>query len=207
MAENPKLESAGPGEVNGSEEKFIAEKISVSDRINGFHYSADTSDSFVIDMESFSHGGGDKDITPNSRIKLQRNLSRKATQRGPEKKISSNSNANDRDSRVVGPSPRGSCTPEKPPTVALGTIDNLSSPQVHHQITITAGSNISTVTDGRSILRRNSFKRSSTWLLDPKKILLLFATLSSMGTILLIYLTLSSSKYNTDENGLDWQQQ
>lgn len=205
MAENPKLESAGPGDVNGSEEKFIAEKISVSDRINGFHYSADTSDSFVIDMESFSQGGGDKDITPNSRIK--RNLSRKATQRGQEKKISSNSNANDRDSLVVGPSPRGSCTPDKPPTVAVGTIDNLSSPQVHHQITITAGGNISNVTDGRSILRRNSFKRSSIWVLDPKKILLLFATLSSMGTILLIYLTLSSSKYSTDENGLDWQQQ
>ncbi|GMN49808.1 hypothetical protein TIFTF001_018979 [Ficus carica] len=189
MAENPKLESAGPGDVNGSEEKFIAEKISVSDRINGFHYSADTSDSFVIDMESFSQGGGDKDITPNSRIKLRNMCVPTCVPTLPD----------------MGDS--GSCTPDKPPTVAVGTIDNLSSPQVHHQITITAGGNISNVTDGRSILHRNSFKRSSIWVLDPKKILLLFATLSSMGTILLIYLTLSSSKYSTDENGLDWQQQ
>lgn len=70
----------------------------------------------------------------------------------------------------------GSCTPEKTSAVTLGTTDNSSSPQVHHQITITAN-NISTVTDGRSVLRRNSFKRSSSWALDPKKILFLFATL------------------------------
>lgn len=209
MAENPKLESVGPGEINGLEEKFIAEKISVADHINDFHYTADSSDNFVIDMESFSHGSSDKDITTNSRIKLQRSLSRKGSQRVPEKKINSYTNANDRDSPVVGPSPRGSCTLEKPLMVAVGTIDNSSSPQVHHQITITAG-NITPATDGRSIrsvLRRNSFKHSSFWVLDPKKILFLFATLSSMGTILLIYLTLSISKYSTDENGIDWHQQ
>uniref|UniRef100_A0A803NZ24 Uncharacterized protein n=1 Tax=Cannabis sativa TaxID=3483 RepID=A0A803NZ24_CANSA len=98
----------------------------------------------------------------------------------------------------------GSCTPEKASGVTLGTTENSSNPQVHHQITITAG-NISTVTDGRSVLRRNSFKRSSSWAFDPKKILFFFATLSSVGTILLIYLTLSMSKYNTDDNGLDLQ--
>ncbi|PON39429.1 Transmembrane protein [Parasponia andersonii] len=199
MTENSKLEL---------EEKL--QKISVSDHINGFHYTTDKSDSFVIDMESFSHGN-DKDIGARTKAKLQRSHSRKGPQRGSEKKINSNNtNVDDRGSAVDGPSPRaacvvGSCTPEKPGAVTTGTTDNSSSPQVHHQITITAG-NISTVTDGRSVLRRNSFKRSSSCALDPKKVLFLFATLSSMGTILLIYLTLSVSKYNTDENGLDLQQ-
>ncbi|XP_062087515.1 uncharacterized protein LOC133794321 [Humulus lupulus] len=190
MAENPKL-------AHGLEEKL--QKISVSDHLNGFHYAADKSDSFVIDMETFSNGNDKDTTTTNSRTmaKLQRSQSRKGSQRG------SITNTNERDS---GPSPRGSCTPEKASGVTLGTIDSSSNPQqVHHQITITAG-NISTVTDGRSVLRRNSFKRSSSWALDPKKILFIFATLSSVGTILLIYLTLSMSKYNSDDNGLDLQQ-
>ncbi|CAL2228478.1 unnamed protein product [Prunus armeniaca] len=51
------------------------QKISVSDHINGFHYTADKSDSFVIDMENFSHGT-DKDITPNSRVSVQTYYSR-----------------------------------------------------------------------------------------------------------------------------------
>ncbi|KAL5578954.1 hypothetical protein UlMin_011396 [Ulmus minor] len=204
MAEYPKLDSEASLEVFGLEEKMGSEKISVSDRLNGFHYSTDKSDNFVIDMESFSHAA-DKDIAPNPRIKLQRSLSRKAPQRGSEKKINSDTSANDRDSRVVGPSPRGSCTPEKPTTMAAGTTpDNSNGPQVHHQITITAG-NISSVGDGKCVARRNSFKRSS-WTLDPKRILLLFATLSSMGTILLIYMTLSINKYNGDETSVDWQQ-
>ena len=70
----------------------------------------------------------------------------------------------------------GSCTPEKAATLGVGTTDQGSSPQVHHQITITSG-NIGTVTDGRSILRRNSVKRSSYRVIDPKKIVLAFATL------------------------------
>jgi hypothetical protein len=69
----------------------------------------------------------------------------------------------------------GSSTPEKSALVAVGTMDNSSNPQVHHQITITTG-NITTPTESRSISRRNSFRRSP-WVLDPKKILFLFATL------------------------------
>lgn len=49
-----------------SEEKLVSEKISVSDHVNGFHYTADNSDdNFVIDMESFSNG------VDNSRIKVR----------------------------------------------------------------------------------------------------------------------------------------
>jgi hypothetical protein len=45
-----------------------SQKISVSDHMNGFQYTADNSDSLVIDMESFSRSTINKDITANSRI-------------------------------------------------------------------------------------------------------------------------------------------
>ncbi|GLT76490.1 hypothetical protein SLA2020_481430 [Shorea laevis] len=190
MTGNPKLNLASCLESSGSEGKMTPQKISVSDQ--------DKSDSFVIDMESFSHGPNN-DTNQNSRITLQRSLSRKGFQR-IEKKINSNATANDRDS-LVGCSPtKGSNMPETPVGVAVGTTvdhggSNICSPQVHHQITMMPGSITTT--------RRNSFKRSASPWLDPKKVLLIFATLSSVGTILLIYFTLSISKMNGDENALD----
>lgn len=205
MAEIPTLDLALNDEVYGLEEKMGTQKISVSDHINGFHYTADKSDGFVIDMESFNHGITDRDVTANSRISLQRNISRKWSQRVGEKKISSNGNSNDRDvlaSAVT--SPKGPITPEEPAVVA-GTADHPGNPQVHHQITITAA-NIGTTTDGRCVVRRNSFRRSSSWAVDPKRVLFFFATLSSIGTILLIYFTLTIGKYNIEDNSLDWQQ-
>ncbi|XWS15611.1 hypothetical protein CRYUN_Cryun34aG0016100 [Craigia yunnanensis] len=209
ITENPKLDLASSYEGHGSEEKISTQKISVSDHINGFQYTTDKSDSFVIDMESFSRGGANKETNPNSRI--TRSLSRKGSQRGDKKIITPNctnsnssSTLDDRDSFVATAfSPRGSSTPEKPTAVAVGSIDHASNPPVHHQITITTG-NSTSATESRFSLRRNSSRRSPTpWLLDPKKILLFFATLSSMGTILLIYFTLSSSKMNGDGNALD----
>ncbi|XP_050288696.1 uncharacterized protein LOC126727191 [Quercus robur] len=185
----------------GSEEKMGSQKISVSDHINGFQYTADKSDNFVIDMDSFSHPTN-KDNTANSRITLQRSHSRKGSQRVVDKKIGSIATSNDRDNGVATSSPRGPSTPEKSSMVAVGTMDNCSSPQVHHQITINT-CNISTPTESRGISRRNSFRRSP-WLLDPKRVLFLFATLSSMGTILLIYFTLSIGKHNANEDGPDW---
>ncbi|KAG7962796.1 hypothetical protein I3843_09G084800 [Carya illinoinensis] len=195
MADNPKLV------VCGLEENMGRQEISVSDHINGFQHSADKSDSFVIDMESLSHGAN-KEITANPRI--TRSLSRKGYQRVGEKKIipMTTAAAADRDPALATSSPRGSSTAEK--SMAVGTIDNPSSPQLHHQITITTGININTPTESRCISRRNSFRRSP-WVLDPKKILFLFATLSSMGTILLIYFTLSIAKLDAKEDGLDWQ--
>ncbi|XP_041028277.1 uncharacterized protein LOC121268196 isoform X2 [Juglans microcarpa x Juglans regia] len=202
MADNTKL-------VCGLEENIAgSQKISISDHINGFQYTTDESDSFVIDMERFSRGTN-KENTSNSRI--TRSLSRKGSQRGGEKKITQTTNttaaaANEREHTVVTAtsSPRGSSTPEKlAATVAAGTMDNSSSPQVHHQITITTSNMIGTPTESRCISRRNSFRRPP-WVLDPKKIVFFFATLSSMGTILLIYFTLSIGKLHAKENGLDW---
>ncbi|GMY36971.1 hypothetical protein FCV25MIE_32213 [Fagus crenata] len=202
MAENPKLDLANSFEACGLEENMGSQKISVSDHMNGFQYTADKSDSFVIDMDSFSPSNN-KDLTANSRITLQRSLSRKGSQRVVEKKIGLSATSNDRDNVVATCSPRGSSTPEKSNVVAVGTVDNSSNPQVHHQITITTSNISSPTTESRGISRRNSFRRSP-WVFDPKRVLFLFASLSSMGTILLIYFTLSVAKLNANEDGQEW---
>ncbi|KAL4369754.1 hypothetical protein GQ457_05G034220 [Hibiscus cannabinus] len=197
LAENPKLDLTSSNE------------ITVSDHIIGFQYTTeDKSDSSAIDMESFSQGGSNKEINQNSRF--TRSLSRKGSQRGGDKKIISsnctnsncNSSLNDKDV-FVATSPRGSSTAEKPATAAVVSTDQTSNLQVHQQITITTG-NITAATESRFSLRRNNSRRSSSpWLFDPKRILFLFATLSSMGTILLIYFTLSNKKTNGDGNAFD----
>ncbi|ESR62340.1 hypothetical protein CICLE_v10016643mg [Citrus x clementina] len=169
---------ASSGKACGMEESSSSTpKISLLDHVNGFHYNAlKKSDNFVIDMDAFSHGiNKDSTNNANSRITLQKSLSRKGSQRGgcgAEKK--SNSNANDRDATLAASSPRGPGTPEKPAGAAIGSTD---IPQVHHQITITTG-NIITTPDSKSGFKRNSLKRSShSWAIDPKRVLLFFATL------------------------------
>ncbi|KAH9748208.1 hypothetical protein KPL70_004952 [Citrus sinensis] len=167
---------ASSGEAYGMEESSSSTpKISLLDHVNGFHYNAlKKSDNFVIDMDAFSHGIN-KDSTNNANSRITKSLSRKGSQRGgcgAEKK--SNSNANDRDATLAASSPRGPSTPEKPAGAAIGSTD---IPQVHHQITITTG-NIITTPDSKSGFRRNSLKRSShSWAIDPKRVLLFFATL------------------------------
>lgn len=200
------------GEKNGLQETNIIKKTTVfDDQMKGFKYEngGDKSDCYIVDLENISHGA-DKEhynhSTNSSRITLQRSLSRKVPQRGAERKL------NDRDTNAPSSSPRGAqvvSTLEKcpPPTLPMGSQDhsinnNQQLPQ--HQITIKTGS-MNTIADGRWG-RRSSFKRPSyTWFSDPKRILLFFATLSSMGTILLIYFTLSMSKANDKEVVLDWQ--
>jgi len=56
-----------------SEQKNMGtQRISVSDHINAFQYSADEADSFVIDMDSFSPPTINKDsINTNSRITVR----------------------------------------------------------------------------------------------------------------------------------------
>ncbi|KAF2303646.1 hypothetical protein GH714_020587 [Hevea brasiliensis] len=212
MADNPKLDLASCRcEAGGLEENMGTQKISALDHINGFQYATEKSDSFVIDMESFSHGSNNKDINPNSRITLQRSLSRKGSVRsgsggggGSDKKINSNPSPNDRDTIAAASSPRGPSMPEKPSLVAVGTTDHSSNPQVHHHITITTASGkLNPSTESRCTIRRNSFKRPPSWAIDPKRVLFFFATLSSMGTILLIFFTLSMGKLGADDSALD----
>ncbi|XP_039131098.1 uncharacterized protein LOC120267490 [Dioscorea cayenensis subsp. rotundata] len=42
-------------------------------------------------------------------------------------------------------------------------------------------------------------RRSSSWI-DPRRVLIFFATLSSMGTLILLYFTISMSMANSDAN-------
>ncbi|XP_059623883.1 uncharacterized protein LOC132266886 isoform X2 [Cornus florida] len=186
------------GEVCESEE-MGTQKISVSDQTNI------KSDSFIVDMERFSNIT-DKDKTANSRI--TRNLSRKGSPRSGEKKKNSTA-TNDKDITLVAmSSPRAALngasisTPEKSMVVTVGSTDRSVNPQLHHQITIVTN-NIggTTPTESKWGGRRFSFRRSSpSWAIDPRKILLFFATMSSMGTLVLIYFILSMNKLSEDDN-------
>ncbi|MCD7452143.1 hypothetical protein HAX54_015162 [Datura stramonium] len=175
----------------------FGEKISVSENIST------KSDKFVVDMERISHLL-EKDINANSRITLQRNYSRK----GSFKKTNFN-DVNEKDTNLMATSPRasllGANMPEKPMVVTAGTADH-STTHVHNQNTmVVAASSGAAATSGATTIdskvvvpRRFSFRRSSSssWTIDPRRILIFFATLSSMGTILLIYFTLSMAKFN-----------
>ncbi|KAL6562213.1 hypothetical protein OROGR_003220 [Orobanche gracilis] len=196
--------------LSSSEEmgsKSVHQKISVS----GDHHDVirsskpdDDDDSFVVvdmamPMERCSHLMV-KDINSNSRI--TRNLSRKGSIRNGEMKISVNDKDVASNTSMLTTSPGaalhgGSSTPEKPGVVAMGSTD-----QPHHHITITNGSVVGEVAaESKRIARRLSFRRNPpTWASDPRSLLAFFATLSSVGTILLIYFTLSVGKLNQDSN-------
>ncbi|XP_019169545.1 PREDICTED: uncharacterized protein LOC109165303 isoform X2 [Ipomoea nil] len=184
--ENPKLVT------------IFSEKISVLDDEH-----TKPADSFVVDMERFSNLL-ERDVPANSRIKLQRSLSRKGSVRSSERKP----NPNAANENPIATSPRaaplhGASTPEKLTVVTMGATDN-SPPQPHNQITIMAGG--ATPAESKLGGRRFSFRRPSSspsWTIDPRRILLFFATLSSMGTMLLIYFTLSMGNLNADESVLN----
>lgn len=195
---NMEIHMNGNGKVFENRENGLS-KISVIDHINGKEYGNTKADCFIVDMEHISQLM-EKDITVNnSGIMLQRNLSRKASQRGGEKKTNA-SVGNERDANSVSTSPRapllqgGVCTHEKGTVVTMGTatID-----------VATMAGNGTITTDNKFGGKRLSFKRSasfSSWAIQPRKILFFFATLSSIGTILLIYFTLAMGKANVDDN-------
>ncbi|KAJ8761421.1 hypothetical protein K2173_001552 [Erythroxylum novogranatense] len=195
-----KTKLASPFEDGRLEKRMGTPKFPVLDYANGLLHTAEKSDSFLIDMESFSDCSN-KDVNANSRIILQRSLSKKGPQRVVEKKMNRIISSNDKEAIVDNSSPRvGASTPER---AAGATMDYTSNSQTHHQITITT-SNTNDTTEGRCPSWRNSFKRPPpSWVLDPKRVLFFFATLSSLGTMLLIYFTLSVGKIAQGEDVLD----
>ncbi|XP_023542793.1 uncharacterized protein LOC111802598 isoform X1 [Cucurbita pepo subsp. pepo] len=125
----------------------------------------------------------------NSKL-LQSNLSRKGSQRGGDMMIATSS------------APMA----EKSATAAAAEValvvgsakDHLGVQQFHHQITITTGT--TAAPDEHALFRRNSFRRSSSsWFLDPKKVLLFFATVSCIGSMVLICFTLAIGKPTAGE--------
>lgn len=169
------------------------QRISVSDHTNGLHHANSKSESVVLNMERFSHLL-DKDVNANSRI--ARNLSRKGSIRGTEKKTTA---AND----SVANSPRSTGMLEKPVVVAIGAMDHATVPQADHEVTFTNPS--AAAADSKLGGKQFSFRRSSHSgiIIDPRRILFFFATLSCMGTVLLIYFTLSMGKVSVDDNALN----
>ncbi|KAK9051767.1 hypothetical protein SSX86_028395 [Deinandra increscens subsp. villosa] len=166
--------------------------------------------SFMVNIESFSHLSNKDHLNPNSRI--MRSPSRKGSDNN---KTNPNCVMNDGDGDTIR-SPKASLLtetmPEKLRLVDLTTDQSNSRPQVHHQITIMTGGTASisasaatakppgtpTKTSAMFWKRSRSFKQSS--IINPRRILMLFATLSSIGTVLLICLTLSMSRYNEEDN-------
>ncbi|XP_024005232.1 uncharacterized protein LOC18029601 isoform X2 [Eutrema salsugineum] len=173
-------------------------------------------DGFVtIDVESFSSPLFHKDLSSSS-PRITRSVSRKGSPRSNnERKLHCDANGNDKETSFPQSPLRGSSTPEKPST--LGSIDHAGTTSTTatavsasplHQITVTTAAPATISDQSRErrfgFSRKSSFKRSHTsWMLDPKKIVLFFATLSSMGSILLIIFTLSISKSNSGDMPLD----
>ncbi|KAF8115002.1 hypothetical protein N665_0030s0050 [Sinapis alba] len=174
-------------------------------------------DGFVtIDVESFSPLLHTDFSSSSPRSTLHRSVSRKGSPRyNNEMKLHCDANGNDKETSFPQSPLRGSSAPEKPSTFdhagTVTTANTAASSSPLHQITITtsaatAGNMISDQNRERrfGFARKSSFKRSHTsWMLDPKKIVLFCATLSSIGSILLIIFTLSISKSDPGDMPLD----
>ncbi|KAK9089633.1 hypothetical protein Scep_028715 [Stephania cephalantha] len=162
-----------------------------------------SSDSFTVDMESLEACCNEREINNwNSRITMHRSLSRKGSQRGDHQQERMTSNSHDlRDTALAssgvvgGGSPKAtallsSCTPEKSQVVqmpVMSTTEHIITPKAHQII----------VTNNAETKCRRQAKPRTSWI-DPWRVLVLFATLSSMGTIILIYFSLSMAKLNED---------
>ncbi|KAG6594650.1 hypothetical protein SDJN03_11203, partial [Cucurbita argyrosperma subsp. sororia] len=202
-ADNPK--SVIPsGEVNNGVEKAV-----VPDQTNSVQYTTKP-DSFIIDLDSFS-SSATKEISQSSSI--SRNFSRKGTLRGGNKIGQDHGAADDTQesmSPIGGVVLGAASTLEKQAVVmGLGSREELGgggngSGALSHEIaksTAHGGSGTE-----RLSFRRSSFKRSSqacSWYLDPRKIFMLCATLSCLGTMVLIYFAFSSGMLNGGESELE----
>ncbi|XP_010267768.1 PREDICTED: uncharacterized protein LOC104604898 [Nelumbo nucifera] len=215
MAENSKLHSGTASQSHSFDfvgfNKVDTLKMATPDSETSPERN-ERSDSFVVDMESLCRGI-DKDVTANSRITLQRNLSRKGSQRGErritatlspinisEKAGSINTTSATGDvspsKAAGGGSMRGSIPPEKSVIVAVESTEPATYAQMMNTSTATSTENNYSRSNSIniSVSRRQGSRRSSTnsgFVVDPRSVVILFATLSSMGTILLIFFTLS----------------
>ncbi|KAL0542895.1 hypothetical protein IC582_017976 [Cucumis melo] len=201
LADIPKSGVITPGEVNSGLEKAV-----ISDQTNRFQYNT-KSDSFIIDMDNLSN----KEISHNSRI--SRNFSRKGMLRGGSKIGQDNGDGDEAGESISplgggGGGGGGSSTLEKQAVVGreelvVGGSGGVGVGALSHETAIS--STQWSVGAEKLSIRRNSFKRSPqpcSWYLDPRKIFLFCATLSCVGTMLLIYLTFSSGLLKVEESEL-----
>ncbi|XP_077243514.1 uncharacterized protein LOC143884043 isoform X2 [Tasmannia lanceolata] len=143
-------------------------KMAISDK-ERFVKRSESSDSFVLDIEALSHIK-DKDLTASPRSTLQKNLSRKVSQRVERKAAERETDASKGGLGV------GISTVEKSVVVPVANI----------------ASSEGTSSSSEVRLRRfNSISNRRSFWLNPRRILFAFATVSSMGTLILIYFTLT----------------
>ncbi|XP_010538011.1 PREDICTED: uncharacterized protein LOC104812510 isoform X2 [Tarenaya hassleriana] len=193
------------------------EKNPSPDQGNGFGCTkTEKGEGFVmIDVESFApllH----RDLPSTPTFTMQRSLSRKGSGRNySDRRIHYDPNGVEKETSMPQPQLLGGLgTPEKLAAAGdhhVGPIDLTATSTavptaglpVHHT-TVTAGS-ISDQSERRlAFSKKTSLKRSPTsWILDPKKVVLFFATLSSVGSILLIIFTLSMTKSSGEDITLD----
>ncbi|XP_008809846.2 uncharacterized protein LOC103721425 [Phoenix dactylifera] len=171
MAEFPK---PGFGEVKSS-----APAMSFAYQ-EGDGSKVEASDGFVaIDIGALSalSANNDKDSTSSPRVSMVKSLSRKGSQRsggGLERKAAEGETANS--------FPGGPGGGEKP-AAWVHVAGEREASGLQSAATPTAAG-------GRS---RRLGRRQTPWL-DPRRVLVFFASLSSMGTLILLYFTLSMGK-------------
>lgn len=169
-------------------------KFAVSDQHEGSLGATEKSHSFIVDIENMS-SPSIKETSANSRIsvKLQGNLSRKGSRREDKNKsiLSASSGVTDR-SYSRGITVRvDDCNPSKSPLVP---VESLTMKDLFDKQPQT----ITTMAENRC--QSKIYTKQRSFGIGPKQVLLFFATLSSMGTLILIYFTLSINKFNGDSN-------
>ncbi|XP_073061476.1 uncharacterized protein [Primulina eburnea] len=150
----------------GSDHRKLEEKRALSD------------DNFVVEMEPFS-------LITDEQMNVNPSFTRNISRKGSSRVGDSNPIGNQ---RVTATSLYGGSTPEK---AALVAADDSIAPPLHHLIMISNGSISNTAAVKSKLLAKKfSFRRQIS--IDPRRMFLFFATMSSLGSMLLIYLTLSS---------------
>ncbi|CAM8918455.1 unnamed protein product [Rhodiola kirilowii] len=175
--------------------EMSSQKISVvSDQVNRARCSGDKQNSsFVIDIESFPTRSSDKELK-KSASRIIRSFSTKGPVRGSAKMANLNNNPMD--------SLRG-CSPKN--SMALVAVENHVGSDHHHHVTIIPPTNSETRMHPRRLNSAVRRRPESTFAIDPRKILFIFATLSSFGSLVLIYFTLAIKKMNEEAGAVEWQ--
>ncbi|RZC46272.1 hypothetical protein C5167_039228 [Papaver somniferum] len=189
-----------------------------------------TTDSFVVDIDNLSqvtlhdhHHQHHRDINtpPNSNTNFQRSLSRKVSSQrgvgngGAENESSNKENGFVNGEQCVSANKLMSTFVDLPQVVTASNVSG-SVETTQNMININVNQKMVTVAAAESnnnnklmkkrshSKHRNQMKSSSqprNWMMDPRRILFFFASLSSMGTIILIYFTLSIGKFSSDVSG------
>ncbi|MCL7044464.1 hypothetical protein MKW94_014575 [Papaver nudicaule] len=173
------------------------------------------SDSFVVDIDNLSQ----VTLHDHQNKQFQRSLSRKvSSQRGVGNGGAENDHSSNKeeagfvngDHCVSANKLMGSTFIDLPQVAtasnvggSIGTTQNINGNQKGQQMVTVAAAesnkNSKLMKKKSHSKHHNQLKSSSqprNWMMDPRRILLLFASLSSMGTIILIYFTLSIGKFS-----------